>query len=99
MSYRDWHVGMKVVCIDDELCPTIERGRIYTLTSIFPANGLPDALGRVCNYACTLEEADAVHGLGAFNAGRFRPIETRATDISIFKCLLTNPHVRIEEDA
>lgn len=99
MSFRDWKVGDKVVCVDDFGAPSIYLGRVYTIASIFPARGLPDSLGRVCAFACTLVEAEAVQGLGAFNAARFRPVQKRTTDISTLRALLLNPFVKIGEDA
>lgn len=100
-AYLDWHVGMKVVAVgggedgprsiknkpSDAQMP--KRGSVYTIRQM---NMWPDGL------TILLEELDNSHliarGFGTiepgFNAAKFRPVQTRKTDISIFTALL-NP--------
>jgi len=98
MSYRDWYVGMKVVCVDDEYSPLAEtvrkmgcrlpeRGRVYTIDQIGPRDGrivirlveLDNPRVKVPGYK---------KGPPVFAARRFRPVQTRKTDISIFTAML-----------
>lgn len=96
MSYRDWHVGMKVVCIepvDDPESPNPAYGEVYTIAWIGVSCG--DVMIDLVELPCPESEE--------FNRGYlaegFRPVQQRKTSIEIFKRLLINPHVRIEEDA
>lgn len=101
MSYLDWHVGMKVVAVGgaqdgprqiknapaDAQIPKL--GCVYTIRQM---NMWPDGL------TILLEELDNSHliarGFGiiepGFNAAKFRPVQNRKTDISIFTQML-NP--------
>jgi hypothetical protein len=98
-----FHVGQKVVCIDGHktswqkkkflgLIPytkwwsELVEGEVYTVTSIFV--GHEYASGRE-GVAVTLAETNNYEGSG-FRATRFKPVQTRKTDISIFKAML-NP--------
>lgn len=103
MSYHDWHVGMKVVCVDASMrnynppnygttihdLNGLEEGRVYTVRDICDFDGviavrlkeifrLPTSLGREAPYA----------------AARFRPVQKRKTDISIFKAMLHDDRVK-----
>jgi hypothetical protein len=89
MSYRDWHVGMKVVCI---ACSAVwvrplVVGKIYTLRAIIK-HPETDEIG------VYLEEVrNDIHpryGMErGYFAAAFRPIQPRETDISIFTAMLT----------
>lgn len=101
MSYQ-FQVGQKVVCVDDEFArgnrhPDISNGRVYRVSSITSS-----CLGGQGRYVGTpgvrLEGIDyhtCDDGIicgdwhGYFGAARFRPVQTKSTDISIFKALLT----------
>lgn len=77
-----FHVGQKVVCVDDEPrfpWPTsrVKRGKVYTVTHIFS-----DWL------SVEVAEAEA-WGKTGFWRDRFRPIVETKTDISIFTAMLT----------
>ena len=77
MSYRDWYAGMKVVCVDNTgEEDSLVVGRVYTLSAIY-------AVGTVV-YVELVEDTEAA---GWF-PWRFRPVQRRATDISVFKALL-----------
>lgn len=89
MSYLDWKVGDKIVCVDNSTMEgLLALGEIYTIKFMTPE-------------FVHLAEKSA-YGTGG-NSGyyyrRFRPVQTRKTDIAIFQRLLTNPKVKIEEDA
>lgn len=97
MSYCDWHVGMKVVCIREskrllacESYPTI--GTIYTLRSIFADDDgvfvrLREIRNPVMHYEDGTEEM-------AFDVQFFRPVQPRRTDISVFTSMLTGAKER-----
>lgn len=103
VNYRDWHVGMNVVCIDDGpagsllkgLFPSgLERGRIYVIASI-----KEDTRIRVGTTDLSTEvvvDVGVPHPVGGdgygFGGCRFRPVQERKTDISIFTALLNTTH-------
>ncbi len=105
MSYRDWHVGGKVVCVDGtwgasgaiqrHYCPALpSEGEVYTIRTIecrvVVRGQSPEVLIRldeVRNPAPTGVEP-------LFFASKFRPVQPRATDISIFTALLTGAKER-----
>ena len=103
MSYLDWKVGDKLVCVDDvnqNFGYVLRAGTVYTIREmVVVPKGYPDT-GQI---GVRLAEVVLPRGFDgserAHKATRFRPIQTRKTDISIFQRLLTNPHVRIGEDA
>lgn len=95
-DYTSWHVGMKVVCVDD--APTfghhlLAKGHVYTIASIGHATGIFKDRCVRNELVVALEEVRAIcrdgtpHDSG-FAASRFRPVQTRKTDISIFTALL-----------
>jgi hypothetical protein len=86
-DYTSWHVGMKVVCVDDNRAPHLIAGEVYTVAKLFrgPVHSvrygwLEDAIG------VGLVEFDT--GADLFDARRFRPVQKRKTDISIFTAML-----------
>lgn len=80
-TYRDWHVGMKLVCVDasgwmNRLVPR----KIYTLSAIGEAFG---------HIYVGLEETPNKDGNKLhWRASRFRPVQPRKTDISVFTAIL-----------
>lgn len=98
-SYLDWHVGMKVVCVDAEWhdkhpkgwpCPLVANA-VYTVISIGVSRHLYRGgsghisvqLAEVSNRSTIVNSPDI-----GFAAQRFRPLVTRKTDISIFTAML-----------
>lgn len=87
-----FHVGQKVVCISNgpmassfggRSAPTLEVGRIYTITGIvLEGDGL------------FVSEAEPTTKGFAFNRERFRPVVERKTSIEIFTKLLNPQTVR-----
>lgn len=104
MSYLDWKVGDQVVCVEDGpinsghgLDPTgLVRGCIYTIRWIgeyyFGAISETKVAVRLNEYV--RDPFDSPVG-----ARRFRKVQPRKTDISIFQRILDNPKVKIPEDA
>lgn len=107
MSYRDWKVGDRVVCVDDEPhdryspwaatgnnLDGLKKGRVYTIRKI----------GLYSHYNTLLVWLDEIvrpkrgpiarqYGEVGFDPRRFRPVQPRKTDISVFEALLhTNKH-------
>ena len=83
-SYTSWHVGMKVVCVDasrDYLGQEtpLEVGRVYRVDKILRHM---DVVGVVVG-GCP-----SWHETNAWSARRFRPVQTRQTDISVFTAML-----------
>lgn len=89
-DYTSWHVGMKVVCVDDQWhdptafgpCPLV-AGVIYTVARIQPATGLYRG---GCDHICV--QVAEINWERGFAAPRFRPVQKRKTDISIFTAML-----------
>lgn len=95
-EYTSWYVGMKVVCIKDGAWQL--AGGFVDREVIFPLAGAVYtilAIGAVGDevYVKLVECGDYAQ----FAAFRFRPVQPRKTDISIFHSIL-NGH-RISEDA
>lgn len=100
MSYVNWHAGMKVVCLDIEWpplaaaavangCRLPEPGRIYTIREI----DVDARDGKVYVRLCEIRNPRVkLHpwspGEPKFGARRFRPLQPRKTDISIFTDML-----------
>lgn len=101
MSYLDWHVGMKVVCVDDggfisteyiEIMPVV--GSVYTIREIVPYGkrvGL--RLDEIRNGK--FQYTQGIQEEAAFSAKNFRPVHTRKTDVSIFTAMLTGSKRRV----
>lgn len=98
MSYLDWHVGMKVVCVIDgpdvraSGCrwadgEAVVEGQVYTLTRIFT-----DSDGNAIVWLREVERSPISKAFigdeAGYGAWRFRPVQTRKTDISIFTAML-----------
>lgn len=104
-DYTHWHVGMKVVCVDDypggyEARPDIFEysdgldgltwGRVYTIRAIGPDQ--EDG-----SLSVWLDEIHRPLERGyetGYAVERFRPVQHRATDISIFTAMLTGAKER-----
>ena len=93
MSYLNWHVGMKVVCVKTprhrspcEAHPIV--GRVYTIRSTSAdEEGVFVRLDELRNpVLCYVDRIAEVE----FEALFFRPVQPRATDISIFTAMLTD---------
>lgn len=112
MSYLDWKVGDKVVCVKQYdfnaavMLPTDTlpvEGGIYTIREIGCLHpNYPKAaairLREIRNrQVMRIETGTAIELF--FFASRFRRVQPRKTDISIFQRLLTHPRVTIGEDA
>lgn len=107
MSYLDWHVGMKVVCVDDEATEKytpysvrasagmdgLQRNRVYTIREIGRWRGaLVVWLAEIVRPIAAGEEK---YGEPGYAAARFRPTLTRKTDISIFKAMLSDTKQKV----
>ena len=102
-SYRDWHVGMRVVCINDNW-GSYSSGS-YSIPTRVPM--LNEVLTiRLMRWSerhdglyLSFEEIPYRQADGpvwaniAFAADFFRPLEVRKTDISIFTAMLTGKPV------
>jgi hypothetical protein len=87
-----FHVGQKVVCVDDSL-PANPWHRAYPLIkdAIYVVRGLCP------NCDCGCIRIDPSQRL--WDSWRFRPLEERKTDISIFTALLgPTPKVRTPDE-
>jgi hypothetical protein len=104
MNYLDWHVGMKVVCVDASTrnydpprfrslgtdLSGIEEGRIYTVREILDFYGMVGV--RLQGIIRPLSRL----GLEVpYAAARFRPVQTRKTDISVFEAMLTGAKPKV----
>jgi len=82
----NFHVGQKVVCINDENTVSVEVGKVYTIKTLIDCD-LPTRVG-TWEGGLTLVEASPNPGTIGFARSRFRPVVTRKTDISIFTSML-----------
>lgn len=102
MDYRQWHVGMKVVCVDDGCTflrdgsrtkSGLSKGRIYTIEWIGTERRRSYHGGNVERSVVIrlsgVRHPDTTCSSGSFGAIRFRPVEPRTTNISIFQAMLT----------
>ena len=99
MSYLDWKVGDKVVCVDAQNIPfpagskNLVEGDVYVIRSIHICP-LTEDVGlrlesiRNCINPFTGNEY-------AYRISRFRPLQTRKTDISCFTAMLTPKKQRV----
>lgn len=103
MSYRDWHVGMKVVCVEDKAdwVSLFDGGTSAALR--FPKSNHVYTISRIIaqgsDVGIQVEEIATQYRDGseiAFWAGCFRPVQPRATDISIFTAMLTGTKRKVD---
>jgi hypothetical protein len=100
----NFHVGQKVVCIDDNDSPpkghqvlTVmvlpKVGKVYTVREVLTGvvGGSPCVLLQEIPDQIVEVLSNGVHRVGTivFYAHAFRPLVERKTDISIFKAMLT----------
>jgi len=86
-DYTRWHVGMKVVCVDaspaDDGGPSmLVENFIYTITQVWMCEG---------HVAVLIDSKRPRDGFEGWHAHRFRPVQPRSTDISMFTSMLVNP--------
>jgi hypothetical protein len=101
-DYTSWHVGMKVVCVDDELenCGEIypKLDEVYTIRSINPdLDGGPVPFIRFEEVRNALQFYAEGFDECEFIASNFRPVLTRKTDISIFTAMLRPIDAKLKE--
>jgi hypothetical protein len=83
MIYRDWHAGMKIVCVDNSgQEPNLTVGRIYTIAVV--TKGF---LGKI--YVGLVESDPDAY----WWPHRFRPLKKHETDISVFTSMLNKDKV------
>lgn len=97
MSYADWKVGDRVVCVDasnmdfrqGEELP--KQGSVYTIREIRDlGRGVAVRLNEIVNPPKVYRPGVMECG---FFARRFRKVQPRKTDIAIFKAMLVNPRL------
>lgn len=101
MSYLDWHVGMKVVCIemnvrnaDVRLFPDLpQKGRVYTVSRITTA--FTGEIGIQLREVNTPIVGRKHKKQGLFPARWFRPVQKRKSDISIFTAMLNDQRSKV----
>lgn len=101
MSYLDWKVGDKVVCIKTGVWSNSmvgekhpQYGETYTIRDIAPG---PDT-GRPCIRLVEIVNPRRRHGgtiETTYWAERFRPVQTRKTDIAIFTAMLDSTKSKV----
>ena len=88
-----FHVGQKVVCIEDEwpshVPSPIKKGVVYTIAEILPPDLSESFDGWDVRRSIRLVEVkNNLADVDSFNQARFRPVVERKTDISQFKAML-----------
>lgn len=103
MSYLSWHVGMKGVCINNANNPGFDwapgeepdLNRVYTIRSIH-IDEYGETIVRL-NELDRTEQAKREWGpLVGYCAHRFRPVQTRKTDIGVFTAMLHDLHQKVD---
>jgi len=90
----NFRVGQKVVCINDTNAPSLEQGRVYTVTAVLDVL-LGTRLG-TWEAGLVVAETSTVDGSIGFAVSRFRPVAERKTDISLFRAMLTPSKQKVE---
>jgi len=106
MNFR---VGMKVVCVDagvfssnpwktcDDDLDGLEEGRVYTIRKIDLYYGvLVVWLEEIVRRRRGRTKAGQLAEEAGYRPSRFRPVQHRATDISIFTALLNEKKERVD---
>lgn len=106
MNYRDWFVGMRVVCLtdlsrhyvlDDYPVSVPARDGVYTIRSVFVEPLFRDpamVFVRLIEVINVPSETEFGPYEAGFAASHFRPLEIRKTDISLFTSMLTGAKER-----
>ena len=104
-NYTSWTVGMRVVCVDAspinrdlegrpiKPVSTLQEGNVYTIADIGVRDGIYHGRGRFVK----IRLVNVLDVNDGYAAARFRPVQTRKTDISIFQRILSNPHKKIHK--
>jgi hypothetical protein len=92
-DYTSWHVGMKVVCVCADCVPGLKSGAVYTIRKIGRDEELIHLYGDVDIW---LVETARPGGNG-YGVNRFRPVQTRKTDISMFTAMLRPIDAKLKE--
>lgn len=98
MSYREWFLGMKVVCIVSYGSRSLRTGKVYTIRAFDAGAGFSETLG-FAEFGVLLDEVGPNAGCDAFHPARFRPVQPRKTDISCFTQMLNPSKVKVGEPA
>lgn len=88
-----FHVGQKVVCVEDrphflDKVKRLDRGAVYTIREEF-RSAVTGRYGVFLNEV-VMPRLESGEELG-WLATRFRPVQERKTDISVFTKLLVSP--------
>ena len=106
----NFHVGQKVVCIDDlerdEMIPGVSfigdldglrKGSVYTIRSVFFSPVFGEPLVRLNEIQrLPLCRIGGFKFEGGYDPSRFRPVAERRTDISIFRAMLEPKKARAD---
>jgi len=85
-EYLDWKVGDKICCINDDDDPQGKAVKIIK-NKVYSISETQFAHSRFTNTETILLEVMEVGGL--YDAIRFRKVQKRKTDISVFQAMLT----------
>lgn len=100
MSYLDWHVGMKVVCVEEfehngtEHLPLV--GAIYTLRGLRRSKYTDRLYVQLVEVVNVPRQYAGEFGEPWFSVEGFRPVQTKKTDISVFQAMLTGNKQKVE---
>lgn len=92
----NFYPGQRVVCIDVDGAPQLKLKAIYTIKEITGPATLRWRGNVVCGFAVYLHETEPHASYTGFAADRFRPIQERVTDISIFTEMLIDTKLDID---
>lgn len=84
----NFNPGQRVVCVDADGAPQLKVKAIYTVSLAVGPRALHWRGNTICSYAVFLHEAEPHAIFAGFAAERFRPVQERPTDISIFQTML-----------
>ncbi len=87
-----FRIGQKVICVDADGANNLVLGSVYTVKFVYSFRFTVWHTRNINGefYSVKLYEAETDPGFSGFCSARFKPVDERKTDISIFKKML-NP--------
>ncbi|MER9665522.1 hypothetical protein [Mesorhizobium sp. M0203] len=105
MSYRDWHFGMKLVCIDDQFgwamtadrryCVPIRVPMLHEILTIRELKPAGDKLFVAFAEIETIQKHGPLVAEIMWGAECFRPLVTKTTDIAVFSSMLSDTKQKV----
>lgn len=91
-----FHVGQKVVCINNQKAPELFLSKVYTIIMIHAGESSTNLDGSYDIPGLFFLEITAPSGFEGYDARRFKPVVERKTSIEIFTNILNTQRVRTD---